>query len=56
MLSGIIDMEEEAYQCPSGWIMYNALLDTVTCLLAITMVGESMTAVIMMMLAFSAVI
>ena len=44
-------LEVEAHQCPFGWVKYSVLLETVTCLSADTMAGETMTVHIMKMLA-----
>ena len=46
---------EEAYQCPSGWMKYSVLLETVTCLSVVTMDGETTIVRILKMLVLSAV-
>ena len=53
-LTGVATLEVITHQCPSGWIMYCVLLETVTCLSAITMAGEAMTVHIPKMLVLPA--
>ena len=51
MLSVLVaTLEVVAHQCPFGWIVYNVLLETVTCLSVDTAAGETVTVHILMML------
>ena len=45
----------EVHQCPSGWIMYSVLLETITYLSVVMMAGETTTVDIIKMPVYPAI-
>jgi len=51
----MVIMDVEVHQCPSGWMKYGVLLETVICLSVVTMDGETVAVHILKMLVLSAI-
>jgi len=54
MLTQTTTLAMEAFWCPFGWMKYNVVIETTTCLDVVTVVGETITVDIIKMLVLPA--